>query len=185
MIVLAALRTELLFVRGPRACVGLAASRWSEVAVRLRGRRPVAALVVGFAGGLRAELQPGTLVVASEVQGEGGLCALPALVDLARTALPEALVGPVHTTAELAALADKARLGVDALAVDMETAWVARALEEMEIPWLAVRVILDALWESLPQGRAHLRWAPRAVSCARRLGDAWRRVGPQLAEVVA
>ncbi|MFO8033889.1 MAG: hypothetical protein R6U88_01840 [Candidatus Bipolaricaulota bacterium] len=185
MIVLAALRTELLFVRGPQACVGLGARRWPGVAARLRRHPPRAAVVLGFSGGLRGELLPGTLVVASGLHGEGELRPSPTMVELAQGALPEARVGHIHTATRPAAPQQKARLGLDSLAVDMESARLAEALEEMRIPWLVVRVILDALWENVPEWGSRVRWAARALYCARRLGGASRRLAPQVVEAAA
>lgn len=183
MIVLAALRTELLFVRGPRACVGLQASRWPKVTARLRGRPPAAAVVMGFSGGLRAELIPGTLVLASHVSGRGEHRPSAEMLELGQHALPEARVGPIHTTDTLTAPEDKARLGLDALAVDLESSRLSEALEELTIPWLVVRVILDALWEKVPERAARVAWAGRGLACARRLGEASRRLAAELAEV--
>jgi len=183
MIVLAALRTELGFVRAPKHCVGLRAQRWPQVAARLRRRPPDAALVVGYSGALRAVLAPGTLVVASSVRTEREQHPPADMVDLTRQALPQAKVGPIYTIDHLASPAHKARLGVDGLAVDLESARLVEGLNELGIPWLIVRVVLDALWEELPSRAARAKWAGRALACARRLGDAANRLGPALAEV--
>ncbi len=182
MIVLAALRTELCFVRGPQACVGLQAQRWPEVSARLRRRPPAAALVVGFSGGLRAQLTPGTLILASSVRGTGGHHPSPEMLARAQHALPEAEVGPICTAEELAPPEQKARLGLDSLAVDLESERLVQGLEELSVPWLAVRVVLDALWEKVPQRAARVAWAGRGLACARRLGEAARRLAPALAE---
>ncbi|MGH8479298.1 MAG: purine phosphorylase [Gammaproteobacteria bacterium] len=58
----------------------------------------------------------------------------------------------VHAEAVVASPADKSRLFLStaALAVDMETAGVARAAAEHGLPWLAIRAIVDAQGVSIP-----------------------------------
>jgi adenosylhomocysteine nucleosidase len=58
----------------------------------------------------------------------------------------------LHTEMVLASPADKSRLFLTtaALAVDMETAGVARAAAEHGLPWLAIRAIVDAQGVSIP-----------------------------------
>lgn len=182
MIFLAALRTELLFVPRPRACVGVGAEGWPQVSARLRSQRPSAAAVLGFSGSLRGELAPGTLVLATSVRGNEAYRPSAELVTRAQTALPQALAGSVLTVAEPATPEQKARMGIDDVAVDMESERLARGLEELNIPWLTVRVILDALWETLPSGVHRLGWTPRALMCARTLGRAARQLTLQVAE---
>ncbi len=58
----------------------------------------------------------------------------------------------LHAEAVVASPADKSRLFLStaALAVDMETAGVARAAAEHGLPWLAIRAIVDAQSVSIP-----------------------------------
>ena len=58
----------------------------------------------------------------------------------------------LHAEAVLATPLDKSRLFLStaALAVDMETAGVARAAAEHGLPWLAIRAIVDAQGVSIP-----------------------------------
>ncbi len=185
MMVLAALRTELGFVRAPKTCVGLRARKWPQVAAMLHRRPPKAVLVVGFSGALRGELTPGTLVVASNVRTDEEERRPPVhMVDLARQALPQTAVGSICTTDTQASPAQKARLGVDSLAVDLESARLAKGLDELGISWLIVRVVLDALWEELPTRATSVTWAGRALACARRLGDVAHRLDSALSEGV-
>lgn len=183
MTVLAALRTELLFVRPPRLCVGVAARRWPSIAVLLDRQRPDAVLLVGFSAALRADLAPGDLVLASEVRNEKRAQPHAGWLERARVALPQAKFGPVHTVDRILTGADKADLGIDALVADMESAKLVAGLEALGVPWLTVRVVLDALWEELPEGIGRTKWAGRALACARRLGEASRRLASAMAEV--
>ncbi len=183
MTVLAALRTELLYVRAPRLRLGVEGHRWPSVAARFRRQPPSAVLLIGFSGGLRADLVPGDLVLASEVLGDGYSRPPSALLERGHAALPEARLGPVCTASSILKAQDKARLGAEALVADMESARLVPKLEELGIPWLVVRVVLDALWEDLPEGIGRAKWAARALACAKRLGTASRRVAPSLAEV--
>lgn len=181
IVTVAALRTELLFAPRPRLCVGVGAKARDNLRRWLASHRPTGAVVVGFSGAARAEVRAGTVVLASAIAspGQPPLELDPALVAQARETLPEAAVGPVATVAGKTGPADKARLGLDALAVDMESAGLAREFREQGIPFLVVRVILDALWEDafapLP-----VRWARRAMVGSHRLGRAARAVRPVL-----
>lgn len=185
MTVLAALRTELLFVRAPRERLGVGGHRWPSVAARFRRQPPSAVVLIGFSGGLRADLAPGDVVLASEVLGDGPCRPRKALLERGHAALPEAKLGPVCTVGNILKAQDKARLGVKALVADMESARVVPELDAMGIPWLVMRVVLDALWEDLPQGIGQARWAARALACAKRLGTVTGLVAPSLAEVPA
>ncbi len=185
MTVLAALRTELLFVRPPRQRLGVGGHRWPSVAARFRRQPPSAVLLIGFSGGLRADLLPGDVVLASEVLGNGRFRPHDALLERGRAALPEARLGPVCTVSTILKAQDKARLGLEALAADMESARLIPELEAMGIPWLVLRVVLDALWEDLPGRIGQAGWAARGLACARRLGTLTRQVAPSFVEAAA
>ena len=114
----------------------------------LAGERPRWVISSGYAGGLHPDLQLGDLFL-----GEN-FCA-PALLNTAHALL----VGePIHggtlltqtTVAETAA--DKAALhaATGALAVDMETTWIADACADAGILLLSLRVISDAAAQSFP-----------------------------------
>jgi len=183
IVTVAALRTELLFAPRPRLRVGLGAGAGGWLRDRLNGHRPQGALVVGFSGATRADLAAGSVVLAEEIlcDGSGPVSLDRALVARAGARLPGAVVGTVATVARVADPAGKARLGLDALAVDMESAHLARELADRGIPFLVVRVVLDELWEDvLASPRA--RWAGRALACARELGRAATALRPVLEE---
>lgn len=180
IVTVAALRTELLFVPRPRLRVGVGTGARARLA-RWLDRHPTGGvMVVGFCGGTRAALRPGDLILADTLTaGEEEVPVSPALLTRAGAVFPAAHVGPVATVDAPADPGDKARLGVDALAVDMESAHLARELTARATPFLVVRVVLDALWENVSAG-PHLRWAGRAVGCARRLGQAAAALRPIL-----
>lgn len=173
VIVVAALRTELLFVRGPKAALGVGPRAGPALRRVLERRSPKAVAIVGYAGGLRADLRPGALVLADRVlDGEGGLGIDPALLRQAQKRLPEARIGPLFTDRRLTPREEKEKLGERALAVDMETSFLARELSAQGIPFLALRVILDAYEEEAPGDWRKALWAGRALRCSWILGRA-------------
>jgi nucleoside phosphorylase len=181
VVTVGALRTELLFVPGPRRALGVGQGAATRLARWLADRRPDGVLVVGFCGGLRGHLTPGALVLADRVVGEAA--AIPVgeeLVERARAAVPGAEVGALITAAGLVGPREKAILGIEALGVDLESAPLARELSGWGIPFLVVRVVLDALWEELPRRGQAFLWVRRALACARRLGAAARALTPVL-----
>ncbi len=102
----------------------------------------------GYAGGLSPALSVGDLVL-------GANRSSPALLACAK----DALAGePVHVGTLLTARAavehvrDKATLYRDtgALAVDMETAWIAEACAAAGLPLLSLRVVSDAADDDFP-----------------------------------
>ncbi|QAA77170.1 MAG: hypothetical protein BIP78_1404 [Candidatus Bipolaricaulis sibiricus] len=181
ILTVAALATELLFVPRPRLRVGVGAGAGQRLRAWLGGHRPDGVLVVGFAGATRAGVAAGSLLVAAEILGDESdrIPLDPALVARAQAALPHAIVEGVATVARPADPAGKARLGVGAAAVDMESLHLARELAGRGIPFLVVRAVLDELWEDV-LGSPRMRWAGRAVACARRLGRAAEMLGPVL-----
>jgi 4-hydroxy-3-methylbut-2-enyl diphosphate reductase len=124
-----------------RTGYGPARSAAAAAALAAEGPRPV--LVAGVAGALDPALRPGDLVVADEVRRDG---AAPVVVRTA-TALAEALrglglrvhVGPIYSADALGGARGPAAAG--ALAVDLETAWLAPAAGGG--PFAAVRAIVD------------------------------------------
>jgi len=147
------------------ACSG-AGERNAEEGIRLLSQAqdsPFSCLLIcGFAGGLAAEMAPGSLLVAERVTVHGDKASpevYPAdsrLLALANSVgLPgiDLRRGALHTTnrilispAEKKALAER----TGAQAVDMETAGAARAAAARNIPWLAVRAITDAADQEMP-----------------------------------
>ncbi|MBC7222313.1 hypothetical protein H5T56_04970 [Candidatus Bipolaricaulota bacterium] len=185
VMVVAALRTELLFVRGPKAALGVGAKARARLRTVLERCRPSAVAIVGYAGGLRADLPPGILILADSVlDKEGEVRADEQLLSRAKELLPHAQVGPIFTDEKLTPLAEKTELEKKALAVDMESSHLARELFSRRIPFLVGRVVLDARWEEAPQGPRALLWAGRALRCSWVLGRAAPALRTVLAEAI-
>ena len=173
-VAVAALRTELLFSPGPKRALGVG-SRAVEGLRRLLDRmNPAGVLVVGFSGATVPELNPGDLVLATSV---GEIPVPDEIVRAAAAVLPGAVPGAIAQAERLLGPAAKARLGLDAVAVDMESESLAAELRGRGIPFAVVRCVLDALWEDVDAG-PRLRWAGRALRCALRLGEAVRVLAP-------
>ncbi len=136
-----------------------------------------AAWSLGFTGGLDEKLRAGDLVCAEAVFGgtEGESHGLPAppgcrvvRATLAAEGFPVhgggllTVDGPLHTPEEKRL----ARGRTGALAVDMEAAGVAEAAAQLDIPWLALKAVVDVAVEPLPEFlerlstvEGNLRWA--------------------------
>jgi hopanoid-associated phosphorylase len=141
-------------------CAGASLERAYTGARRLIEDGADALVSFGIAGGLDATLTPGTTVIASTViDTEGSRWNTSASWRIAAAAvLPDTTAGTLVSTATAATTpGEKARLNRDlqALAVDMESAGVARAAAEAECPFLVVRVIADPADRRLPSSALH------------------------------
>ena len=144
------------------------ASRSAEALLRAGAE---ALLAVGFAGALAAGLWPGDLLLCTQVMVESGTRwpADSSLLEAMGGAVPERAAstcptppaarspslhwGPLVTLPRVVTTAgEKQRLGEEtgALAVDMESAGVARCAAEARVPMAALRVITDDVDEQLP-----------------------------------
>ena len=92
-------------------------------------------VIAGFGGGLQPGQRPGQIVVATEVRVAGGAPGgLPipaglALADQLRRAGHDVVTGPIVSSRSVVRGATRRRLGAEgALAVDMESAWLAGRL---------------------------------------------------------
>ena len=158
MIVVVGLAFEARIAAGPGVqviCSGdgrhLAASL--ERALAVAGRCP-GLVSFGVAGGLAAELHPGSCVVASEVVFEERRLPTDAAWSqhLMRT-IPGAVYGPlVGVPAPVADPASKSELHLrtGAIAVDMESHVVADMAAAHGLPMIAIRVITDPAERALP-----------------------------------
>lgn len=183
--VVAALRTELLFVPGPKAALGVGGQARATLGELLVGKKPRAVAIVGYAGGLRPQLEPGDLVLAERILDEDGVVEVDAeLLFLARQRLPWAHAGPLFTDRRLTPREEKAELAKKALAVDMETSFLVRELRARGIPFLAARVILDTEEEEVQLGWRAAFWAGRALRCSRVLGRAAEGLRAALGEAL-
>jgi len=104
-----------------------------------------AILIAGFCGALDPELEPGDVVLASEVRGPTGTstCADPAiLAGVLRRGGMRVHVGPIASSQRLVLRERRRTLQrTGAIAVDMESAWLAPAAQGK--PLVVLRVVLD------------------------------------------
>lgn len=121
-----------------------------DVALGLhRVEDPLRVLVAaGFAGALRPGLAVGELVSGENVSA-------PALLAVAREVLAGERwhvggLGTAAATVETAAAKAALHAETGALAVDMETAWIAEACARAGVPMLSLRVISDAADQDFP-----------------------------------
>jgi adenosylhomocysteine nucleosidase len=141
-------------------CAGASLERAYTGAQRLIEDGANALVSFGIAGGLAAALTPGTVVLATTVIDNSGNrweTSTP-WRNAAATAIPDTAAGTLISTPTPATTPDeKTRLNRDhqALAVDMESAGVARAAAEAKCPFLVVRVIADPADRSLPSSALH------------------------------
>jgi adenosylhomocysteine nucleosidase len=118
----------------------------------------------GMAGGLDPALLPGTVFLPSEVVAADGTTLLTAplwrkrLNDAVRTrtgaALPILLQGRLLTSSKaIASLSDKATLfqQTGAAALDMESLAIAEIAHTHQLPFIAIRVIVDSAVDALPR----------------------------------
>lgn len=120
---------------------------WQAARALAEGQPPRWVVSAGYAGGLGPDLRVGDLVV-------GANHSEPALAARARRILDDApRVGLLHTqktVAETAAEKRALHAATGALAVDMETAWIAAACAAAGVPLLSLRVVSDAAGFSFP-----------------------------------
>jgi 4-hydroxy-3-methylbut-2-en-1-yl diphosphate reductase len=153
LLVAAPMRLEALALRGavPGARVlrtGMGPRRARAAAAALvRPSGEWALAVAGLCGGLDPGLEPGDVVVASEVHGPDGTVDCPSAGPLAAALRRRGLrprVGPVVSADHVVQGAERARLlASGAVAVDMESAWIAAAASG-GTPFAVLRVVLDA-----------------------------------------
>ena len=115
-------------------------------ALLAEGCRPRQIIVSGFAGALRANLQVGEVIVASEVVDESG--------NHWATSWPAERSGRVLTSAQMIGEPDQKRMLGEkhqADVVDMESSAVAEVCQRHGIPFGCVRVVSDDVTKPLSQ----------------------------------
>ena len=141
---------------GFQVIVGAGDPRRTTVLVEAAARQAKCLISFGIAGGLAPHLRPGDVILSTEVIGEDRRWRSDQRFHLEIGALARALgaaEGPVLGASDIIATEDdKARAWRDtgALAVDMESAIVARAAAAAGIPFLVLRTIADAATRELP-----------------------------------
>ena len=161
----------------------------AEAATRelLAEYHPDAVISLGFAGGLTAGGRAGDLIVAETLMPIEGttptgkpIVSASTLVQTSRHALEgkdiPSRFGLCLTTSHIAANPeDKALLGqaIGALAVEMESYWIGQVCRESNVPFLAVRAIIDTVDHQLPK---------YVVQYAHKVGgqSRWRQASPVL-----
>src|SRR4051812_24730773 len=135
----AALRTKSRVLR-----TGVGPDRARIAAARGQAIAAQAVAIAGLCGGVDPTLRPGDVVCASELRLEDGtvveLDASEELAELVRRHGLRAHVGPILSTDRVLPPAERARID-GALAVDMESAWLAGAARGRRLAVL--RVVVD------------------------------------------
>ena len=163
---------------GPGAIVlrtGVGPARAAAAAVKASRLTGAAVAVGGFCGALTDDLRAGDIVVASEVRGlhgQGVRCSTEPLVTALRErGLQRVFVGPVVSVAHVVRGAERAILAAGgALAVDMESAWLAPAAAGR--PFAVLRVVLDTPAREVTRPLATLVAGVTAWRALRRAGPA-------------
>jgi 4-hydroxy-3-methylbut-2-enyl diphosphate reductase len=175
LLVLAPLALEARAVR--------AGAPWAEVAQigmgPRRARRSAhltqregggAVLIAGFCGALDPRLEPGDVVLASELRGPTGTtqCADPSiLAGVLRRGGLRVSVGPIASSQRLVVRERRRALHrTGAVAVDMESAWLAPAARAE--PLVTLRVVLDTQRHELHRPLRTAAGAARAYRTLRR-----------------
>lgn len=141
------------------AVTGMGAARATAGAQALRAAGAQALLSFGMAGGLDPQLRAGDVVLPVEVvtpQGAAYATSAPwrlQLYEAARHAGGVSCGRLVTSDAPVLARSAKAALFRDcgAVAVDMESAAVARVASDGALPFMALRAVIDAAGASVPQ----------------------------------
>jgi adenosylhomocysteine nucleosidase len=130
-------------------------------------------IVAGFAGALRASYRPGQILVPRAVReqskGAAVKCDGP-LLRRAESAGARAVGELVSTDHVVSTAAEKARLGLIADAVDMESFAILNKAAALRIPALAVRAVSDPAETDLPLDFGALTGPDGSVSVARLVG---------------
>ncbi len=166
-----------------RTGMGPKRSRRAASIARGAGGRPM--MIVGFCGALDLELEPGDVVLASELRGPTGTtpCADPSVLagHLRRAGL-NVRIGPVASTQRLVMRDRREALQrTGALAVDMESAWLAPGADAR--PLVTLRVVVDTHERELHHPLRTAAGAARAYRALReacRWVEGWRQaLGPR------
>jgi 4-hydroxy-3-methylbut-2-enyl diphosphate reductase len=185
LIVLAPLSIEARAVRSgaPWADVqqvGMGPRRAARSAVLVDGAAESPVLIAGFCGALEGDLVPGDIVLATEVRGPAGttVCDDPSiLAGVLRRGGLNVRTGPIASSQRIVVRERRRALERSgALAVDMESAWLAPALKGR--PIVALRVVVDTHRHELYRPLRTVAGAAvayRALRRASELVDEWAR----------
>jgi 4-hydroxy-3-methylbut-2-en-1-yl diphosphate reductase len=151
---------------------GMGPERARAAAVRAAAVPARAVAVLGFGGALSDELEPGSVVLASELRGNGAPLQCQPLQQLVKE-LEHVGVdvhsGPIVSVPKLSRGAARASLAEDgSIAVDMESAWLASAAAGR--PFAALRAVVDTPSQEL----VRFSTMPNGIKAYRALGRAAR-----------
>jgi len=151
---------EAKAIRGrARLIVTGTAGAAEELDHAIREERPGVVVVAGYCGALDPSLKPGDIIVSRMAAQAGSPELLPekGLVDAARDEFHRRRTTFVYsrlltTDHAIGGKSEKLALWNEfgAAGVDMETYALAKAAEAAGLPWIAVRVVIDAANHSLP-----------------------------------
>ena len=153
LLILTPLTMERLALGGAAAAPGVHVMQTGMGPERAQGAAQVArdigaraVAVMGFCGALRADLEPGDLVVATEIRTRDGsyvpCSSAPVLAALRRLGVGRVHVGPIVSTGHIARDDERTELATTgAIAVDMESAWLADAARDR--PLAVLRAVVD------------------------------------------
>jgi len=166
---------------GFQVIVGAGDPQRTRALVETAARRAKCLISFGIAGGLAPHLRPGDVILSAEVIGEDRRWRPDEpfryqVSDLARRI--GAAEGPVlGARSILSSEGNKARAWRDtgALAVDLESAIVARAAEAAGIPFLVLRTIADPATRELPSAALVPLARDGTPAITRVLGEVLRR----------
>jgi len=184
-LVITALRSEQFALAGALSGVpvercGMGPAKVRQWLPRLAEINPAVVAVVGVAGGLDPSLRAGDVVVATEVRDDKGRrvlrSAAPLVAELRRQGLT-VRTGPIVSTDHIVGGVDERQrlAATGAIAVDMESAEIVRALSDTadpSLPIAVVRVVVDTAYTPI----ARLRTLPAGAKALMVL----RRTGPAL-----
>jgi len=114
----------------------------------IAAEKPRLVIACGLSGAVDAGLTTGDVVIGERVNG---IAADAKLVAAARAQLPDAAVGEIASVSTVATTPEAKQRLLPALAVDLETAAIAEAARAANVPWLAVRAIVDPVDLVLPE----------------------------------
>ena len=163
----AALNTKSRVLR-----TGMGPARARIAAARARAIDASSIAIAGLCGGLDPSLRPGDVVCANELRFEdGSSVAVEGSEQLAETLRRHGLrarVGPIVSTDRIMKPEERARLNGGAIAVDMESAWLAAAADGR--PLAVVRGVVDPAGRRLTDPRIAIDGV-RALRSLRRAGE--------------
>jgi len=160
---------------------GMGPQRAARAATLTHGIDPGPVLIAGVCGALDPELKPGDVVLASELRGPTGTtqCADPSiLAGVLRRGGLNVHVGPIASSQRLVVRERRRALHRSgAIAVDMESAWLAADANGR--PLVTLRVVLDTAerelhwpWHAAVGAARALRTLRRACALAREWAEA-------------